>query len=464
VRRVREDFGVEVRIDLAPLRAGADGLARQPMVAGDIFYPNGDIGVLLYFKPTIIGTEPPDIAQYRARNRTFPHESSSDQFYDEAQWESYRSLGYFAAREAFRQIDVRAVQPVSDRVADAFARARRDWFSVPEDLAERASRVAQVVAELDGDLFAAGNDLLLRQVYPESAAATGNPERPGEIPARDELLSSLALVREAIVAFEGLFLSERLARRFNEPIYLGLTNYMARWATAPLFRFWWPVLAGACTDAFRRFVTGQLGASEDEAWEVVSGAPPADAIDLTRLRAADDADARGATHFVLTVRYHAGDAATVPRLRVVVARARPRPLGTDAVWWPSDELVVPIGLWGMGIGTRFLRALLARFDDSVHRAYVLVPPPTDATYAARKAVADVAQLYLHSGFETASAAEASELGQHPDVRRELDELHARRMALAGGSSESPSPDNNGSDELAPAPTWLVRREGTAQAL
>jgi hypothetical protein len=36
------------------------------------------------------------VLQYRTRNRAFPHESTSDQFYDEAQWESYRQLGEHA--------------------------------------------------------------------------------------------------------------------------------------------------------------------------------------------------------------------------------------------------------------------------------------------------------------------------------------------------------------------------------
>jgi hypothetical protein len=160
----------------------------------------------------------------------------------------------------------------------------------------------------------------------------------------------------------------------------------------------------------------------------------------------------------MTVTYRAdGGPTPPPRLRVIVATARPRALGAGAVWWPSDELVVPIGLWGMGIGTRFLRALLVRLDESVDRAYVLLPPPIDATYAARKAVADVAQLYRHSGFDTASAAEASELRRHPDVQGEVEALHAERVALAGGTTAPNGPSGDGSDELAPAPTWLVRR-------
>lgn len=102
VRRIREDFGVEIRIDVTPLKPGADRLSRQPAVAGDVVYGKDDVGVLLYVKPTLTGGEPPDIANYARRNTAFPHETTIDQFYDEAQWESYRRLGEYAVETAFR--------------------------------------------------------------------------------------------------------------------------------------------------------------------------------------------------------------------------------------------------------------------------------------------------------------------------------------------------------------------------
>jgi len=35
-----------------------------------------------------------DIREYNLRNPKFPQESTGDQFFDEAQFESYRKLGY----------------------------------------------------------------------------------------------------------------------------------------------------------------------------------------------------------------------------------------------------------------------------------------------------------------------------------------------------------------------------------
>jgi hypothetical protein len=56
---------------------------------------------LVYIKPTLTGNEPPDLIHYRGTNPDFPHESTLDQFFDEAQWESYRALGELIGEKIF---------------------------------------------------------------------------------------------------------------------------------------------------------------------------------------------------------------------------------------------------------------------------------------------------------------------------------------------------------------------------
>jgi hypothetical protein len=53
----------------------------------------GEICWLIYIKPTLTGDEPADLMHYHTTHPSFPHEPTSDQFFDEAQWESYRRLG-----------------------------------------------------------------------------------------------------------------------------------------------------------------------------------------------------------------------------------------------------------------------------------------------------------------------------------------------------------------------------------
>src|SRR5690606_15737192 len=104
-RRIREDFGIEIELDTGPLMPGPGGYASQHAVIGTIHYDGAegaDKGTILYFKPVLVGEEPSDVQEYHDVNPKFPHESTGDQFYDEAQWESYRRLGEHSANMVFR--------------------------------------------------------------------------------------------------------------------------------------------------------------------------------------------------------------------------------------------------------------------------------------------------------------------------------------------------------------------------
>ena len=48
---------------------------------------------LLLIKPRVTGRELPDLLQYRQANAAFPQQPTTNQFFDEAQWESYYRLG-----------------------------------------------------------------------------------------------------------------------------------------------------------------------------------------------------------------------------------------------------------------------------------------------------------------------------------------------------------------------------------
>ncbi len=61
-----------------------------------VCYEGGDAdktSLILYLKPTLVGDEPVDITHYHEANPAFPQQTTKDQFFDEAQWESYRKLG-----------------------------------------------------------------------------------------------------------------------------------------------------------------------------------------------------------------------------------------------------------------------------------------------------------------------------------------------------------------------------------
>ena len=66
--------------------------------------PTAPPSTLLLIKPTLIGDESADVHRYHSDHPEFPHETTADQFFDEAQWESYRKLGEHIGNKIFAQI------------------------------------------------------------------------------------------------------------------------------------------------------------------------------------------------------------------------------------------------------------------------------------------------------------------------------------------------------------------------
>jgi hypothetical protein len=84
--------------------AGEEGpvplrIARCTIHYKDTDQDNGINGQLIYLKPTIVKTEPPDLYTYARESDSFPHESTADQWFSEAQFECYRVLGELMAAE-----------------------------------------------------------------------------------------------------------------------------------------------------------------------------------------------------------------------------------------------------------------------------------------------------------------------------------------------------------------------------
>jgi hypothetical protein len=83
----------------------------------------GRVAYLVYVKPTLTGDEPADITQYHGAHSSFPQEATSDQYFDEAQWESYRRLGFEIASNLFQE----------GRTARSEKPGERDGKSTPRD-------------------------------------------------------------------------------------------------------------------------------------------------------------------------------------------------------------------------------------------------------------------------------------------------------------------------------------------
>jgi hypothetical protein len=90
VRKIRIDFGIP--IEFGPMSIYPRSAIRRAQTAGRncaigrIRYSMVDgadapDGVIVYIKPACYGDEPRDIYAYFKRNKTFPHESTTDHFF-----------------------------------------------------------------------------------------------------------------------------------------------------------------------------------------------------------------------------------------------------------------------------------------------------------------------------------------------------------------------------------------------
>jgi hypothetical protein len=108
IRRIRVDLGVPIEnMDIFDYSKEQES-PKTYCAIGDIRYTKVDEakgatdGVLVYIKPMLTREQPPDVFNYAKSNLKFPHESISDQFFSEQQFESYRVLGLHAIEQIFK--------------------------------------------------------------------------------------------------------------------------------------------------------------------------------------------------------------------------------------------------------------------------------------------------------------------------------------------------------------------------
>ena len=110
IRKCYADFGVTIDIHAEDLKSGYSAVGR-------VFYPAREgspeqpsEGCLIYIKPTLSGSEPADLSNYKCTHPGFPHESTADQWFDESQFESYRKLGHHIGKAVFEAALIEATQ------------------------------------------------------------------------------------------------------------------------------------------------------------------------------------------------------------------------------------------------------------------------------------------------------------------------------------------------------------------
>lgn len=120
VEKVRVDFGTLILCDCEDLQplvpTGKEGTdvaddaidcAKRGYIMCTIIYPDNTQGRLLYLKTTFFEELSADLYGYKKTHPQFPDEPTSDQFFDEKQFEAYRELGYQTAWRMMQDNDIR---------------------------------------------------------------------------------------------------------------------------------------------------------------------------------------------------------------------------------------------------------------------------------------------------------------------------------------------------------------------
>ena len=122
IEKARTDFGARIEIDCGTIRPADGGRqSEHNFVTGTIYYdPKNcdDKGTLILIKasmPVKVAAGagpcdpdnrklPDDVWRYYDQHKTFPHQSTGDQWFDELQFESYRALGEYIGMQAAGEI------------------------------------------------------------------------------------------------------------------------------------------------------------------------------------------------------------------------------------------------------------------------------------------------------------------------------------------------------------------------
>ena len=121
-RKIRIDLGIPIEFPNGIAIAKEITAASKHCAMGQIVYsavdgPGVEDGHLIYIKTSLTGNEPEDVLNYAAQNPGFPHQPTSDQWFDESQFESYRRLGCHVVEEIFQfRNDLASIGEFTDAV------------------------------------------------------------------------------------------------------------------------------------------------------------------------------------------------------------------------------------------------------------------------------------------------------------------------------------------------------------
>ncbi|HEX7812983.1 MAG TPA: patatin-like phospholipase family protein [Burkholderiales bacterium] len=289
VRKCQVDFGVRIDIDTrASVPMPGTGKSLYHCGVGRIYYEEADknaiSGYLLYIKPSLTGNEPVDILQYASVNPEFPHQTTTDQWFDESQFEAYRNLGHYIAttvieRQAVEGPDGPEGKP--RRLLDMFVDLGRRWYRPSERVekhftkhAERLMQLQDTMREqkdklsfLDGQLVPEW-DYLMGVDKPMVENSLWLPKDP------EQLRAGFYFCLNLLELMQDVYLDLNLDEEWQHPDNRGWMNLFKHFAWAGMLRSTYAVVRSNFGSRFQRFCDVRLGLTAGEITIATIPRPP----------------------------------------------------------------------------------------------------------------------------------------------------------------------------------------------
>lgn len=147
MEKVRADFGAIIDFDCQNMESmtpksvvetGAEpdkrvSYAERGYLIGNITYNDDGKGTLIYLTTTLFRDLSADIYGYRKAHEEFPDQATSDQFFDEKQFEAYRELGFQTAHKMMCDENVLTNDDVENTLGIPQIECPDEWRQPPQN-------------------------------------------------------------------------------------------------------------------------------------------------------------------------------------------------------------------------------------------------------------------------------------------------------------------------------------------
>lgn len=256
VRKCRTDFGVD--IDIQPRRIARSRETKRSVthcVVGTIHYPDSSDGALVYIKSSLVGDEPEDVLQYAAAHAEFPHQTTGDQWFDESQFESYRTLGYHIAEATFLPALNLAANLEQTGTRQLFDALKSIWYPPSEAIAAHATKHTQTYTRL---LDTLGGNQNLRFLDAELFPAKGSLPHASTRPTPQQEREAFYFCASLIQLLEDIYIDFGLEidSRKEHPHVEGWISLYRGWVRTRTMKRTWRGVRGTYNSHFRAFWNG----------------------------------------------------------------------------------------------------------------------------------------------------------------------------------------------------------------